>query len=216
MSHCQNVVPLHPFPMNWYNYLITIFLSAFTGWITTWIAIKMLFHPRYPMNILGYQLQGIFPKNQLQIAQKLGQVVGNELLSFSDIQEKITSTDNLKKLKPEIEKHIDDFLNNKLKDVFPILSKFIGVKTTNQLKDAFMTELETMFPTLMHSYMHQLKEDIDLEKIVMEKVAGFSSEKLEQILIAITKKEFHFLEIVGALFGFMIGVIQVIFNLLLH
>ena len=176
----------------------------------------MLFHPRYPINILGYKLQGIFPKNQMKIAQKLGQVVGNELLSFADIQEKLTDTGNLQKLKPEIEKHIDNFLNNKLKDVFPILSKFIGEKTTNQLKDSFMKELETMFPTLMNSYMHQLKEDLDLEKIVMEKVAGFSSEKLEEILIAITKKEFHFLEIVGAVFGFVIGMIQVIFNVLTH
>ena len=176
----------------------------------------MLFHPRYPINFFGYKVQGIFPKNQVRIAEKLGQVVGNELLSFNDIQQKITSTDNLDKLKPEIEKHIDNFLNHKLKDVFPILSKFIGVKTTNQLKDAFMVELESMFPTLMNSYMHQLKSDIDLEKIVMEKVAGFSSEKLEEILIAITKKEFHFLEVVGGVFGFLIGVVQVIFNILTH
>lgn len=202
--------------MHWYNYFVPVLLSAFTGWITTWIAVKMLFHPRYPINIFGYKLQGIFPKNQIKIAEKLGHVVGNELLSFSDIQQKITSTDNLEKLKPEIEKHIDEFLNHKLKDVFPILSKFIGVKTTNQLKDAFMTELETMFPTLMNTYMYQLQHDMDLEKIVMEKVAGFSSEKLEEILISITKREFQFLEVVGAVFGLLIGIVQVVFMILTH
>lgn len=202
--------------MHWYNFLVTILLSTFTGWITTWIAIKMLFHPRYPINILGYKLQGIFPKNQSRIAVKLGQVVGTELLSFSDIEQKITNSENLDKLKPEIEKHIDAFLNHKLKDVFPILSKFIGVKTTTQLKDAFMVELETMFPILMHSYMHQLQGDINLEQIVKDKVSGFSSEKLEEILVAITKKEFQFLEVVGAVFGMLIGIVQVIFNVLTH
>ncbi len=202
--------------MHWYNYLVTILLSTFTGWITTWIAIKMLFHPRYPINIFGYQLQGIFPKNQRKIAEKLGQVVSTELLSFSEIGQKITSTDNLDKLKPEIEKHIDAFLNHKLREVFPILSKFIGVKTTNQLKAAFMTELESMFPTLMHTYMHQLQSEINLEKIVVDKVAGFSSEKLEDILISITKKEFQFLEVVGGIFGMFIGIVQVVFNILTH
>lgn len=202
--------------MHWYNYLVTILLSTFTGWITTWIAIKMLFHPRYPINILGYKLQGIFPKNQRKIAEKLGQVVSTELLSFADIQQKITNTENLDKLKPEIEKHIDEFLNHKLKDVFPILSKFIGVKTTTQLKDAFMVELESMFPVLMKSYMEQLQTDINLEQIVIDKVSGFSSEKLEEILIAITKKEFQFLEVVGGVFGMFIGIVQVIFNVLTH
>ena len=58
--------------MNWTGYIITVLLSTFTGWITTWIAIKMLFHPRKPIKILGLTIQGIFPKNQQQIAEKLG------------------------------------------------------------------------------------------------------------------------------------------------
>ena len=73
--------------MNWIGNIITILLSTFTGWVTTWIAIKMLFHPRRPIKILGLTIQGIFPKNQRIIAEKLGQVVGKELLSFDEIQQ---------------------------------------------------------------------------------------------------------------------------------
>ncbi len=200
--------------MNWYNYLITIALSGFIGWGITWVAIKLLFHPRTAINIFGYKIQGIFPKNQLVIAEMLGEMVSTDLLPFADIEERITSADNLEKLKPEIEKHVDAFLNQKLREVFPILSKFIGVKTTNQLKDSFLVELETMFPVMIHRYMIQLKNDIDLKKIVFDKVAGFSSEKLESILRQMTKKEFQFLKFTGALFGCLIGAIQVLINLL--
>jgi uncharacterized membrane protein YheB (UPF0754 family) len=201
--------------MHWYNYLITILLSGFIGYGIIWFAIKMLFHPRKAVKVFGYKYQGIFPKNQNKIAEMLGHLSA-ELLPFADIEERITSADNLEKLKPEIEGHIDVFLNKKLKSVFPILSKFIGEKTTNQLKDAFMIELETMFPTLMNKYMHQLKNDIDLKKIVVEKVSGFSNEKLEAILKQITKKEFHFLKITAAVFGCLIGTVQVIFNIITH
>jgi uncharacterized membrane protein YheB (UPF0754 family) len=41
-------------------------------------------------------------------------------------------------------------------------------------------------------------------------VANFSSEKLEDILNQITKKEFKFLEFIGGFFGFLIGLIQVL------
>lgn len=163
--------------------------------------------------IFGYKYQGIFPKNQSKIAEMLGQL-STELLPFDDIEKKITSADNLEKLKPEIEKHIDAFLNKKLRDVFPILSKFIGEKTTNQLKLAYMNELETMFPTLMHQYMDQLKYNINLEKVVVQKVEGFSLEKLETLLKKITNKEFQFLKIAGAVFGCLIGIIQVVFNII--
>ena len=196
--------------MNITGAVITILLAAFTGWVTTWIAIKMLFHPRKPIRFLGLPIQGIFPKNQRLIAEKLGQVVSKELLSFDEIEEKVTNPENLQKLRPDIEAHIDHFLRNKLKDVFPMLSMMMGEKTILQLKDAFLLELESLFPVLMKSYMNKLQHDLDLEKIVTEKVAGFSSGKLEDILNQITKKEFKFLEIIGGVFGLIIGLAQVL------
>jgi len=202
--------------MSWTQYIIPVLLSAFTGWVTTWVAIKMLFHPRKPVNILGLKLQGIFPKNQQLIAEKLGQVVGKELLSFAEIEAKVTNPENLGKLKPEIEEHIDGFLRVRLKEAFPMLSVFIGEKTINQLKAAFLMELEGLFPVLMKSYMGKLETELNLEKIVTDKVASFSSDKLEDILNQITKKEFKFLELIGAVFGLLIGVIQVLFQLFVH
>ncbi len=190
--------------------IITILLTAFTGWVTTWLAIKMLFHPRYPIKFFGMTIQGVFPKNQQMIAEKLGQVVSKELLSFEEIEAKITNPDNLQKLRPDIEAHIDHFLRNKLKEVFPMLSMMLGEKTILQLKSAFLEELELLFPILMKSYMNKLQHDLDLEKIITEKVANFSSEKLEDILKQITQKEFKFLEIISTIFGLIIGLAQVL------
>ena len=202
------------FFMHWTGYFITLLLSTFTGWVTTWIAVKMLFHPRKPIKLPGYTLQGIFPKNQRLIAEKLGQVVGKELLSFDEIEQKVTNPENLQKLKPEIEAHIDGFLNTRLKEVFPMLSMFIGEKTIIQLKEAFLLELENLFPILMKTYMNKLQHDLDLEKIVTEKVAAFSSEKLENILLQITKREFKFLEFIGGFFGLLIGIVQIVVAIL--
>jgi uncharacterized membrane protein YheB (UPF0754 family) len=184
-------------------------ISAFIGWFTNWIAIKMLFHPKEPKRILGITFHGIFPKRQKQFAEKLGKLVSNELLSFSDIEQKITKPENIEKLLPQVEEHIDTFLRTKLSDTFPMLSMFIGDKTINQLKTAFTTELQILFPSIMKNYMGNLQAELDLEKIVTEKVAGFSSDKLEQILNDIMKKEFKFVEIIGGVLGFIIGLIQI-------
>jgi uncharacterized membrane protein YheB (UPF0754 family) len=184
-------------------------ISAFIGWFTNWIAIKMLFHPRHPVKVLGITFQGIFPKRQVQFAQKLGKLVSEELLSFKDIEAKITDGSNLQQVMPLVETHIDNFLRNKLASEMPIISMFIGDKTIEQLKSVFMKELEGLFPVLMTSYMEKLKHELDLEAIVTEKVSNFSSDKLEEILQAIMSKEFRFIEVIGAVLGFLIGIIQV-------
>jgi len=194
-------------------YLIPI-ISAFIGWFTNWIAIKMLFHPKKPVKILGITFIGIFPKRQVQFAEKLGKLVSDELLSFQDIESKITNPTNIDQLMPQIDAHIDHFLRVKLADQMPVISMFIGDKTIQQMKSVFMAELKELFPGIMKSYMGNLQRDLDLEKIVVEKVKGFSSDKLEQILNDIMSKEFRFVEIIGGVLGFLIGIIQVILTLI--
>lgn len=199
--------------MNKWLFLIPL-ISAFIGWFTNWIAIKMLFHPRLPKKILGITFHGIFPKRQKQFAEHLGRLVSKELLSFKDIEEKITHPDNIKKVMPLVDEHIDSFLRNKLATIMPMLSMFIGDKTITQLKEVFMAELEELFPQLMKNYMNSLQSELDLEKIVIDKVAGFSSDKLEEVLNNIMSKEFRFVEIIGAVLGFIIGLLQVLITLL--
>ena len=196
--------------MNWWSIILLPLISAFIGWVTNWVAIKMLFHPKEPVRVLGITFHGIFPKRQKQFAEKLGKLVSNELLSFSDIEQKITSPDNLKKIMPVVEKHIDEFLHAKLKEAFPMIGMFIGEKTISQLKTLFMNELETIFPVLMKSYMVNLQQELDLEQIVVSKVQAFSSDKLESILYQIMAKEFRFVEIIGGVLGLFIGIVQVL------
>lgn len=193
-----------------YSLLLIPVISAFIGWFTNWIAIKMLFHPREPKKVLGITFQGIFPKRQQQFAEKLGKLVSNELLSFADIETKITNPDNVEKLMPVVEAHIDNFLRVKLAESMPMISMFIGDKTIAQLKEVFLNELRSIFPLLMKNYMNNLQSELDLEKIVISKVAGFSSDKLEEILNGIMSKEFRFVEIIGAVLGFIIGLIQIL------
>jgi uncharacterized membrane protein YheB (UPF0754 family) len=198
--------------MNWWLVLIPI-ISAFIGWFTNWIAIKMLFHPKEPKRILGITFHGIFPKRRQQFAVKLGKLVSSELLSFAEIEQKISNPANVQKILPILEEHIDLFLREKLTAQIPMLGMLIGDKTIGQVKAVFMKELEELFPTMMGQYMTTLKQDLDLEKIVIEKVSGFSSDKLEDILNQIMSSEFRFVEIIGAVLGFIIGVVQVLITL---
>lgn len=199
--------------MNWWLFLIPL-ISAFIGWITNWVAIKMLFHPRVPTKILGITFQGIFPKRQKQFAERLGKLVSTELISFKEIEAKITSADNLKKIMPFVEGHVDVFLREKLGEQMPMLKMFIGDKIVEQMKEIFLKELEELFPLIMKNYMTNLQSELDLETIVVEKVTNFSSDKLESILYQIMTKEFKFIELIGAVLGFTIGLAQILITIL--
>ena len=194
-------------------YLIP-FISAFIGWFTNWIAIKMLFHPKKQVNILGLKFQGIFPKGQQQFAEKLGTLVANELIHFDEIAAKLKDPEQLKELNPTIEAHIDTFLRVKLKEKIPVVAMFIGDNTITKLKDGMMEEINVLLPEVIDRYTQGLSAKIDIQKMVTEKVAAFSSDKLEEILESIMKKEFRFVEILGGVLGFIIGLLQIAITML--
>ena len=46
-------------------------ISAMIGYLTNVVAIKMLFHPREPIRMLGLEIQGLLPRRQEAIANKI-------------------------------------------------------------------------------------------------------------------------------------------------
>lgn len=204
--------PIHHL-MSWIQYVLPVFFSMLSGWLTIWLTIKLLFRPIKPLSIAGLKIQGIIPANQQTIAKKIGELVSKEFLSFSGLQEKVADPENFNKLKPEIEKHIDTFLREKLKDTFPMLSMLVGDKTINQLKNAFLLELESMFPVLMKNYVTQLEKDLDLEKLIAGKIAGFSIENAEKMVYGAAKKQLICLQLFGAAIGLLLGLIHVFINM---
>ena len=185
-------------------------IAALIGWVTNYLAIKMLFHPRKRINFYFFSIQGIFPKRQAVLADRLGNVVANELFSFQDIKESFTSTSTARELNAVLDEKLEDFITVKLKTVMPMLAMFLNKEVKNKIKNTLHQEFQNILPDLLNKYSEKIEKDIDVRKIVYEKVAAFSSEKLEQMLFSIMKKEFKTIEILGGVLGFLIGIIQLL------
>ncbi len=186
------------------------FIAALIGWFTNFLAIKMLFHPKKPINLGFYKLQGIFPKRQKVLAERLGSVVANNLVHFEDIKKSLDDPAAMATIHKTIEAHLETFLQTKLKENFPMLSMFLNDNTIQKIKNVLTNEIESILPMIVNNYVDKIEQDLNIEKMVSEKVASFSSEKLEELLFAILKKEFRFIELVGAFLGFLIGIVQIL------
>jgi uncharacterized membrane protein YheB (UPF0754 family) len=185
-------------------------IAAITGWITNFLAIKMLFHPKKKVNLYVFSIQGIFPKRQDVLAERLGKIVASQLFSFNDIKDRFTSTSTAQEINKVLDEKLEDFLDVKLKSALPMLAMFLNKDTKTKIKETLHLEFQNILPDILNKYSEKLERDIDIELIVAQKVAAFSSEKLEQILFSIMKKEFKFIEILGGVLGFVIGIIQLI------
>ncbi|MCG8309491.1 MAG: DUF445 family protein [Cytophagales bacterium] len=185
-------------------------IAAITGWVTNFLAIKMLFHPKKKLNLYLFSIQGIFPKRQSVLAERLGKIVSTELFSFRDIKDRFTSTSTAIEINKVLDEKLEDFMEVKIKTAMPMLAMFLNKEAKVKIKETLHLEFQNILPDILNKYSEKLEKDISVEEIVYRKVAAFSSDKLEQILLSIMKKEFKFIEILGGILGFMIGIIQLL------
>ncbi|MEL0005346.1 MAG: DUF445 family protein [Opitutales bacterium] len=189
-------------------YLLPI-LAALIGWITNYLAIKMLFHPHQPKKILGLTFQGVFPKRQAQIAEKLGDLVANELFSMKDVAQKIEDLSTQPEALEEVGKRIEQTIRGKLISAFPMLSMFLSDEMIEKVTSLFKGELEDFLRVSAQGLAVKMEESVDIQALVREKVQAFSSNKIEELLLGFMEQEFRFIEKIGAVLGFLIGCIQV-------
>jgi uncharacterized membrane protein YheB (UPF0754 family) len=90
----------------------------------------------------------------------------------------------------------------------PVFKMFIGDSTIQQVKQVLVTELDNMFPQIIDQYLRHTQKDLDIESIVSRKIAGLSADKLKSALSASIGKELRLAELGGAIFGFVIGLLQ--------
>ncbi len=194
--------------------LIMIFISATIGWITNWVAIKMLFRPHKEINFGLFKIQGLIPKRRAEIGSGIANIIQNELISVKDVISNIDREEFSKRLDSSIDKVLEKNLKAKVKAKFPVLQMFftdrMAKDVSNTIKDIIMENQEKIFEI----FSNYAEENINFEVIISDKISNFSLDKLEEIITLLAKKELKHIEVIGAILGGLIGVAQYLITLL--
>jgi uncharacterized membrane protein YheB (UPF0754 family) len=185
-------------------------IGALIGWLTNYIAIKMLFHPRNEMRIFFIPVQGVFPKRQKDLARKLGHIISEELVSVEDLTAHLKEKATSEAILNHIAQRLEEGIASRLPRAFPMLAMFMSSDMTEKIKDFLLGQIGSLNEELIDKLSYELEEELDVHRIVEEKVAAFSTDKLEEILFSIMRREFKFVEMIGAVLGFLIGVAQIL------
>ena len=196
------------------QFLVMILISGAIGWITNWVAIKMLFRPHKEINFGLFKIQGLIPKRRAEIGSGIANIIQNELISVKDVISNIDREEFSKRLNALIDEVLDKNLKKKVKEKFPFLQMFFTDKIAkdvgNTIKDIIMGNQEKIFEI----FSNYAEENIDFEVIISDKISNFSLDKLEEIITFLAKKELKHIEVIGAILGMLIGAVQYLITLI--
>ncbi len=194
-------------------YCLIPVISAFIGWVTNYLAVKMIFRPRKEIRILGFRFIGLIPKRKSDLALKIAQTVETELISHRDIRAIIQTEEFHLQIGSVIRSKIDSLIQSKLASN-PLLAMFVTPDVIAKLSDILMDELNKEIPAVIDSLFQTVESKIDFQKIIKDKIESFNLTKLESIIYSIASKELKAIEILGGVLGFTVGLVQLIMILI--
>ena len=187
---------------------IPLGMTSAIGWFTNWVAIKMLFHPRQPLRFAGLTWQGLIPRRQQQLAAEAGEIIEREILQQHTIQGEIRKIDLGPDLEAAAKTLVWDRIGPKLQAI-PLLGGFINDGLLAQFEVIAAAEIKNEAAPLMEKVATRFEGSVDLKQMIEANIAAFDLQRLETIVNQVAQREFRTIERLGALLGFMIGLVQV-------
>ncbi|MBI3753267.1 MAG: DUF445 family protein [Deltaproteobacteria bacterium] len=191
-----------------YRIFIPPITGAVIGWFTHYVAIKMLFRPYRPVNLLGYKLQGLIPKRRKEIAAGIAKTIERELVSakdFSAILQGIEWKEDVEKAVDEIVEH--RFKAGKIKKI-PLIG-LISENLTYHIKYLLTKEVIKHIDEKKDSFVEKFHDKVNMKEMLVARIDNLDIKRFEALLTDFIARELRHIEWLGGALGFIIGVIQV-------
>ncbi len=209
-------------------------VSAFIGYFTNYLAIKMLFRPYQEKRILGIKVPftpGLIPKQREKIAKSIAKTIKTHLLPEEKIIYVIKNSNYEDKIRERVKIIIDELVESTSEDIKEIIKNGISIGKVSVKGFFIASALEKALDKISVKLKEKLKEDlyrrtserivkqieeeiplilshIDVEKIVEETLLEIDIEELEKIILGISKDQLKYITLMGAFIGFIVGMIQ--------
>jgi uncharacterized membrane protein YheB (UPF0754 family) len=193
---------------DWFYFLIFPAVGALVGWFTNWLAIRMLFRPRRPVNILGITLQGVIPRRHADLAHRVAETVENSLLTQQDLEQAMTGVQWEDEIRALIARILDEKGPGTVIGKIPGLAQAWSNVIIPSLQEVLGKEINRFITMSQRTIIVKLRSSVDVKEIVRDRVEQFEVEALEGLIKGIARNEFGHIQIVGALTGGAIGVVQ--------
>lgn len=155
------------------KYIAGPLIGSAIGYFTNFIAVKMLFHPKNEIKLVGHTLPftpGAIPKGKSRLAKSVGNAVGNNLITHEDIEKRLTSD--------ELAEKIADMVLGKLS--LPMNYVLEGVTDINQ--EDIESKKEVVSKSIA-KFIAEAISQVDISGIIIEKAPGIIMEKLNNPMI---------------------------------
>lgn len=191
--------------MTIWQIIVVPLTGALIGYTTNVLAVRMLFWPREAIHFPFFTVQGLLPRRQAQIAEQLGELVARELLLVDELVVRIQTPEMQERIIARVVEAVQSRLYERLPRLVPERVMRLILDTVEKI---LRQESPAIMENLLHEGKDYLLNEFNISRMVADKINAYNLEELEELIKHLTIKELTFIEILGGVIGFLVGLLQ--------
>lgn len=178
------------------------------GYLTNWIAIKIIFEPKHPIRFMGFTFQGMFLKRQHEVSRVYSDIVEKKIINSHNITQIALQGSGSDQLLELIELHVNDAIEQSIALVQPYFAIGIGSENYYKMKEMAVSRIfENSDKYLLYAYDYAT-ETLDVGNELCEKMRQLGPEEFEGVLRPAYQADEWKLIFTGAVLGMIAGFMQ--------
>lgn len=179
------------------------------GWITNFLALKVIFRPVEPVQVGKLIIQGLFLKRQSEVAESFARINCVELLNTEKMWNFILKGPNRGKFQALLRAHSIVFTEQLIGGLRPFALAAMGSEGFAKMKEEVAQKVIEKMPTIIPLTYEYTTAALDLENTIRQRMEELSSKDFEAVLHPAFEEDEMTLIFLGGFLGLLVGVVQI-------
>ena len=180
------------------------------GYLTNFLALRLIFEPLNPIKIGPVVFQGLFIKRQAHVAKEYSKIVASQILNTPNIFDAVLKGSGSDQLSTIIHNHVREAIDKTAGLSRSLIQITSGTKTYDSIKSIATERFMEAIPNTIKDVFGYAEEALDIENTISSKMAGLPPEDFVGFLRPVFKEDELKLILIGAALGGMAGLLQLL------
>ncbi|MFH2006561.1 MAG: DUF445 domain-containing protein [bacterium] len=193
----------------WQQWWLLPLFGAVIGYVTNWVALKLVFEPVRPKKLWGMTFHGLFLKRQQEVAEAYAAQVESGILNPTNILEGLLRSDSADELFKIIHRRVSETVDESAGIAKPLVELVIGTDEFERIKARVVDRLLDELPKHAHVLESYTLETLDIENTLRTKMAALPPEDFVGVIRPAFEQDEWMLVVGGGVLGAAVGLLQV-------
>ncbi len=179
------------------------------GYLTNWIAIKLVFAPREPVRVGPITVQGLFHKRQPEVAEAFGRIVATRVLNADNIVRTVMESEGAARMNEIVEHRVGELIAKY--EAHPMANLVLAPEQRPALREEVLGRIKEEWPKPGGFFHTFAGESVDLHGELERRMAALDRESYEGVLRPAFQQDEWKLIAAGAVLGTGAGFLQLVY-----